>query len=115
MSKVITSPIPRWSGTVTLANPITEAQAIEIERTMAIVKEAGERVEEKSNFKELQHTLNKSAKLRAVLMCVEKWELQDFTVDPFPFSPKGDSNKLIAFLFDEILAVYEGDAFIPNE
>jgi len=115
MSKVITSPIARWSGSITIANPITEAQAIEIERTLAVIKEADERVDEKSNFKDLQHALNKSAKLRVVLVCVEKWELKDFTVDPFPFSPKGDSDKLITFLFDEILAVYEGDAFIPNE
>lgn len=114
MSKIVTSPVKRWAGTVTLADPLTEAQAIEIERAEFIFKEAEERAAE-AKFKDLQEALNRSAKLKVVKACVEKWELQDFVSEPFPFSPRADSRKMIDFLYEEIRAVYFGEAVVPNE
>jgi hypothetical protein len=52
--------------------------------------------------------------LPAVIACVEKWELADFTPDPFPASPRGDSHKLIDFIFAELLKVYFGEQEIPK-
>jgi hypothetical protein len=55
------------------------------------------------------------AKLPAVQACVEKWELENFNPDPFPFSPRGDSHHLVDWIFQEILKIYIGDLEIPNE
>lgn len=114
MPKTITSPVNRWHGTVEIAEPITEAQAIEIERTQAIIKDAQSKADSE-NFNDLREALGKSAKLRVIEACVEKWNLENFTSNPFPFSPKVAAQKLIEWLYDEILLVYIGESEIPNE
>lgn len=114
MTKLITSPVVRWSGTVEIAEPITEAQAIEIERTQAIIRDAQSKADSE-NFNDLREALGKSAKLRAIEACVIKWNLENFTPNPFPFSPKKDAQKLIEWLYDEILSVYIGESEVPNE
>jgi hypothetical protein len=107
MSKQITSPSTRWPGTVMIADPLTipQAQLIEAGLKQPDAKE-GERV---------WLSIIDAGKLPAILGCVEKWELENFTPDPFPASPRGDSHKLIDWLFSELLKVYFGEAIVPNE
>ncbi len=114
MPKIITSPIPRWTGTVTIAEPLTMPQALEIERCRAVEKEGLSKAPSE-NFKEFRQALNMSGKVPVIKLCVEKWELENFTPDPFPASPKNDIHKLIDWLCREIETVYFGDAFVPNE
>ena len=108
MSKVITSPIQRWAGTVTIADPLTLPQAHLIEQGMKQPEaQEGERV---------WLSIIDDMKLPAVMGCVEKWELENFTPDPFPASPRGDSHKLIDWIYGEILKVYFGEALaVPND
>ena len=108
MSKVITSPIARWEGTVTIADPLTIPQAQLIENGMK--RPEGHEGEERIFF-----SIIDEMRLPAVLGCVEKWELANFTPDPFPGSPRLDSHKLIEWIFNEIQAVYLGEAVVPNE
>jgi len=54
-------------------------------------------------------------KLPAVLGCVIEWKLENFTADPFPASPRGDSHKLVDWIFRELMTVYLGEAIVPNE
>lgn len=106
MSKVITSPVQRWAGTVTIADPLTLPQAQLIEAGLKQPDAAiGDRI--------WLSTIDEM-KLPAVLGCVEKWELENFTHNPFPASPRGDSHKLIDFVFSELMNVYFGEALIPN-
>lgn len=109
MSKVITSPIKRWTGTVTIADPLTIPQAQLIEAGMKQPE-----AQEADNGRVWLSVID-AMKLPAVLGCVEKWELENFTSDPFPASPRADSHKLIDFIFSEILQVYFGEAIVPNE
>lgn len=107
MPKTITSPIKRWPGSVTIADPLTLPQAQLIENGL-----------EKPDTKEGERiwlTVIDTMKLPAVLGCVEKWELENFKSDPFPASPRGDSHKLIDWIFGEMLKVYFGEAIVPNE
>lgn len=112
MSKTITSPIARWQGTVTLSEPLTLPQAEAIEQGLEMPKDFPT---EGLVF----NTVGDKLRLPAVFACVEKWELKDFPADVnignFPFSPRGDSHKLIDWLFSELFKIYTGDQEIPNE
>lgn len=109
MPKIITSPVKRWAGTVTIADPLTLLQAQLIEAGM----KPPEAPQDESGRIWLS-TIDE-LKLPAVLGCVEKWELENFKPDPFPASPRGDSHKLIDFVFSELLQVYFGESDIPKE
>ena len=110
MSKVITSPLQRWAGEVTIADPLTLAQAHLIEQglTQPTGGEDGR----------IWFTVIDGNQMPAILACVENWNLKNFpenvTAETFPASPRGDSHKLIDWLFSEIRTVYFGEAEVPN-
>jgi hypothetical protein len=109
MSKVITSPIKRWAGTVTLADPLTLAQADTFQDSMDLPEDEAKP----------QKYLIELDKIRVpgIMACVEKWDLQNFALidGGIPFSPRLDSHKLIAWIHNEIRAVYLGELEVPNE
>lgn len=109
MPKVIESPVKRWAGRVTIADPLTLPQAQAIEASL----------DKSGDIKTVDGKLWLSTidenKLPAVMVCVEKWELSNFTPDPFPASPRVDSHKLIDWIYSEIIKVYSGEAEVPNE
>lgn len=108
MSKVITSPIPRWAGTVTLADPLTLPQAEAFQDSFELPEDNGKP----------QKYLLELDKLRVpcILACVEKWDLENFALidGSLPFSPRLDSHKLIAWIHGEIRSIYLGELDIPN-
>jgi hypothetical protein len=110
MSKTVSSPIQRWEGSVTIADPLTIPQAQLIEAAMS-KPEAGE-------DGRLWLTVIDKMQLPAIVACVEKWNLSNLpehiTAENFPASPRADSHKLIDWLFGEIRAVYFGEASVPN-
>jgi len=111
MSKVITSPSKRWTGTVTISDPLLLPQVEAIESAMEIRPE-GDKV---------YITVIDKPRLPAIFACVEKWELQNFaisvtpTIEEFPMSPRVESHKLIDWLWSEIRNVYLGESQVPNE
>ena len=112
VSKVITSPVKRWAGTVTIADALTLPQ-VEL-------FEAG--LEHPDNMPEdgrVFFTVLDKPQVPAILACVEKWELSNFppsvTLETFPFTPRKNSHELIAWLFGEIRKIYLGELEIPNE
>lgn len=110
MSKIITSPIQRWAGAVTIADPLTISQAQLIE--------AGMTLPENGEDGRVWLSVIDGMQLPAIFACVEKWELANIpealTIDNFPASPRVDSHKLIDWLFTEIRKVYFGEAEVPN-
>jgi len=145
VSKVIISPIERYKGSVTIADPLTipQAQAVEagfeldsefvMEARRAFlrsVKENGENVKETSDLKTNLITailaekknpfFSESDKMQspAILVCVEKWNLENFSLTndgQLPASPRKDTHKLIEWIYSEIRKVYFGELDIPNE
>lgn len=111
MSKVITSPIERWKGSVVIADPLTIPQAQLIE--------AGMKQPEADADGKYWLSAEDGMELPAIIACVEKWELSNMpekiTADNFPASPRKDSHALISWLFKEIMNVYAGEALVPNE
>lgn len=111
MSKVLPSPVARWPGTVTLADPLTFPQYIEWRDGM----EAAARyaVEKGEKAKQAEYDL---LVLGAVRPAVEKWDLGGgFTPEPFPATPRPASIKLIRWLVAEVSAIAnEADTVDPN-
>jgi hypothetical protein len=115
MPRTVKSPIERWPGTVKIADPMTLPQVEAIEQAM----EMPEAVRNAKEDERVWMTAIDAPQIPAILACVEKWELERFpaspTVDTFPMTPRGDSHKLIAWLFSELQKVYNGEQEIPNE
>lgn len=111
MSKKITSPVQRWAGSVTIADPLTIPQAQLIE--------AGMKQPQDGEDGRVWLSVIDGMQLPAIIACVEKWELENMpevlTADTFPASPRKYSHEIINWLFKEILAVYFGELIIPNE
>lgn len=139
MPKVIISPIKRWPGTVTIADPLTFEQAKLVEsgnrrpeKVMRIFREwkaAQEKYGE--NSKEAKNVLNESyayfeyddIQIHAVVACVIEWHLDNFhtadenkivTANNFPGSPRKDSHELVSWIFSELTKIFKGDDEIPN-
>jgi hypothetical protein len=108
VSKVITSPVKRFPGTVTLSDPLTFPQAIAFEDGLAAVRsdrEAG------------SITKVRFALLPGVLACVEAWRLGNFpespSVDSFPSTPRQSVAELIDWLVGEVSALYQESEEVP--
>ncbi len=112
MSKVITSPVARYPGTVTISDPMTAPQcfAFEDARDEAREKTAGGDLKNRKNYRVYQAAL-----LPAVTACVERCDLtangQPVTLTPetFPASPVADGMELFTWLHNAVMAVYLGE------
>jgi hypothetical protein len=110
MSKVIISPIERFKGSVTIADPLTIPQAQAVEIGIDKPKTDAEGRAFLSAYDNLQ--------LPGVFACVEKWELENMpdnlSIDNFPASPRKDTHDLISWIYKNIFNVYLGEIEIPN-
>jgi hypothetical protein len=102
MSAVITSPVKRWPGTVTIADPQSFPQFKAWRAALA----AAQAVERAGGVQEDYD----AALLPGILACVESWALAGNFPDvaggkPFPATPRLSSNRLLIWLIDTIAAV----------
>jgi len=101
MSKVISSPVSKWPGSVTLSDPLTFSQYISWRDGMQAA--ARYVVEKGPDAKQAEYD---QLVLAGVRPAVEKWGLNSgFTPDPFPATPRAASSKLIAWLVAEVSAI----------
>lgn len=123
MPKTVESPVGRWPGKVTLADPMTLPQVMAYE---AALDEIAEDREGSEFLKRLGDgdtevtwsSQNDKAFVAAICACVEKWELKNFpkdvTPDTWPATPRGDSHALVEWLAQEINRIYLGEIEVPN-
>lgn len=108
MSKVITSPVKHFPGTVTLADPLTFPQVIAFQDALNSVGEMGTTTRAKINY----------TMLPAILKCIEKIDLAGFPknvgADNWPASPRQSSAELIGWLIDEIVILHNEAETVPN-
>ena len=104
MGRTITSPVKKWAGTVTLADPLTFTAFIAWNDAMREAHQYRTTDEKPGDY--LRYS---AAVLPGILACVEKWELQDFSPDPFPATPRKSSDQLVAWLVREIRVVASED------
>jgi len=107
MSKIITSPVPKFAGTVTLSDPLTYPQVIAYERAVAAVRESATTLAEMHQ-----------AMLPGLFACVEAWNLAGLpdpvTPENFPATPRVASTKLVSWLVSEVAGLYGESEEIPN-
>ena len=109
MSKVITSPVKKWPGSVTLSDPLTVPQAMAFEESLALA-----RAEENQ---EITRAKIAGLLLPGICACVEKWELEGLgivTPENYPATPKLASALLLAWLMKEITELFNEADEIPN-
>ena len=109
MSKIISSPVKAFPGTVVLSDPLTYPQTFAFEDAIEASKEAGEGATQDR----LRYIL-----LAGVLSCVEEWHIEGVpqypTRDTFPNTPKLSAARLVNWLVNEIVAMYQEGEEIPN-
>ena len=110
MSKIITSPVKRWPGTVTLSDPLNYPQAMAVEEALdeaALLDE------------EVSRNRRSFVLLPAFLMCVESWDLEGFpeqvTAETFPATPAVVSANLLSWLIGEVTVLFAEADESPNE
>ena len=104
MSKTITSPVDEFPGTVKLPNHLTMPQALAYEKA---VRDGSALIEDGASQSEFDAVM-----VQAICACVEEWHLDNFdqlAPDTFPFTPRQASNELVAWLFGEIVKLYNPD------
>ena len=110
MSRVIESPVKRFSGTVVLSDPLTYPQVFAF----------GDALEE-SRTEEAMRDVRRQiyALLPGVLACVEEWHLENVPAHPardtFPATPSKPAAQLAAWLVNEITALYDEAENVPLE
>jgi len=109
MSKVLTSPVKKWPGTITIPDYLNIEQAM-------IFEAAINEIDDKKNVGiDLAIT---SKLVPGICICVEKWELkglENISKDNYPATPKLASAELTAWLVREITKLYQEANEIPNE
>jgi len=107
MGKVITSPVKRFAGTVTLPDGYTFPQIIAFDKALADA-----RSDDKTN------TEVWFAALRGMIPCVEAWNLagvpQQPTPETFPATPRASASALVSWLFTEISKSQTDEGDDPN-
>jgi hypothetical protein len=121
MPRIIKSPVERWQGTITLCEPLTIEQCMAIEDALDALAETEPKASKYlSKINEGKVDLDWGSRqdvlfIPAIQGCIEKCELDGFTVHPWQGSPRGDSHLLVRALWSELLKIYQGEQQIPNE
>jgi hypothetical protein len=113
MSKIITSPVKKWPGTVTLSDPLTYPQRFAYEDAVdALAAYRREVGDDNVKISRANYLL-----LPGILACVEKWELANLPAiispETFPASPAMSAAKLLSWLITEVVALFEESEDIP--
>ena len=109
MSKQITSPVKRFHGSVTIADPMNVPQFFAYSPALR----HAQALEKTANIFEGHYAL-----LPGLLACVEKWEIAaipDPKPETFPATPTKAVQRLLAWLLGEVVAVFKQAEEAPNE
>ena len=108
MSRTITSPVRRFSGTVVLADPLTFDQLFAFMDSINSAREIGD------NSARVNY-----AALPGILACVEAWHLvgipDGVTLDTFPATPPVSVARLIGWLVEELSKEFDEAETVPND
>lgn len=126
MTKRIDSPSTKWAGHVLLHDPLTlehvlawddmRDETADLPSSKYLAK-----LNLESKVIELPTWSSKEQKylLPAILRIVAEWHLENFpehpTLETFPMSPRGESTRLVNWLYAEIEKIYWGAVDVPNE
>ena len=109
MSKILTSPVAKFPGTITIPDYLTYPQAIAYWKG----NEAARAIPDTGSMVEVNYAL-----LPGLFLCVEKWDIQGLpeplTVDNFPATPPRACRQLIQWVHKSITELIKDVEEIPN-
>lgn len=115
--KVLTSPVKKWPGTITIPDYLTIPQAMAWEEA---INNASSILPEKTESN-LGERVNKSFTsewasliIPGIKSCVLEWNLENFDPDNFPATPKLSRIQLLSWIMSEITNLYKEADEIPN-
>ncbi len=116
MTKILTSPVKRFSGTVELSDPLTFPQYMAWSKA---VQAASEQRDKLTAITVGYDDIVTEVMLPAILQCIEAWHIAGVpekpTVETFPATPRMSAGRLIAWLAGEIGAVISEEDEEKNE
>lgn len=119
MGKVITSPVKKWPGTVTLCDPLSLPQVVEVRKALeSAIEVAGSGETDKDGDRIIADlAAYHNELLPAFLSCVEIWELEGLEnpPNPFPGTPRASAAELMNWLSTEVIALFAEAETAPNE
>lgn len=117
----ITSSSTYWKGSVTIFDQLTLSQVELIEEAQQAV---GDLLNGKAH-KKINITSLDKPKLKAIMACVETWEISapegkpPFPASPnpadFPMTPRRQTHELIDWIFSAVWDVYTSELEVPNK
>lgn len=118
MSKVCTSPVKRFAGTVVISDPLSYPQLLRFREALDATTLVKEKADGDPDWVSVNH-----AALPGVMACVEEYHLQGFPEHPtletgpdaFPSTPPQSASRLLAWLVNEINALMAEAEPDPNE
>ena len=108
MSRIITSPVQEFPGTVTISEPVLYPQYLQYRRLM---------VESDQAHTDGRFVDQEIAAWGALVACIETFDVPGFeSNDPtqFPASPRRAVIDLLQFIVGEVRKVIVGEEHIPN-
>ena len=110
MSRVITSPVKKFPGTVRLQDPLYYPQMIAMRNALSAAQSLG------GDAAKIDYN---RAVLPGIIAVVEEWNLSGVskspTPDTFPLTPVKSADALAAWLIGEVVKLYlEEDEAVPN-
>ena len=110
MPRLITSPVKRWPGTVTLSDPITLPQYI----AWCDAIDDSNRVKQNGSSSGPRRLL---AAVGGALACVDDWQIEGLprpTAETWPMKPRAACIELANWLFGEVARAMDDEETIPN-
>ena len=123
MSRILPSPNAVYTGSVTLAEPLTFPQLAAFAESLEAAGDVLEAARAEAGPEAKTYTYDQIAYnvllVPGVMACVEKWELDGgfpaaVTKENFPATPLEASRELIAWLVREIRKIVNGERRLPN-
>lgn len=110
MSKIITSPVKRFPGTIKLQDPLYYPQAMAMRNAIEAARELGDNAQ----IIDYNHAM-----MPGVFACVEEWNITGVdkhpTPDTFPVTPSKSAGELTAWLISSVVGLYqEAEDEIPK-
>ena len=126
MSKILTSPVKKWPGTITLPDFLTIGQAMKWEEALSksrdILPECEPFEKDKPLTENQAKRIDKQTTAEAlnlilpgILACVESWNLEGLDPNKFPATPLLSRAILVSWIVDEITKLYNEENEVPNE
>jgi hypothetical protein len=117
MGKIITSPVARWAGTITLKAYLNYAERIRYEDARQAAQDLEKPIEGKPGFVNIPVAKYNATYLPGLFAAIERCDipaLPDLSAETFPATPNAAAAELFDWLRGEVASLLAGDLDDPK-